>query len=149
MTPALPEKDTMIEDVRQQLRFLSQVCDKVAASLAEKDLADVRRRGLILLLRSLFQLRRKWLRIAESEGAMPAAELAGLRREFAQAGLAVCEQQEIALCARLDSPKLPARERCSLINTFCTVLAMSRQLEKEHDRATRGEQAPPTSTAAS
>ena len=149
MTLVMPEKVTMSEDVRQQLLFLSQACDKVVASLAENDPPDASRRGLILALRSLFRLRRKWLGIAESEGAIPAAELAGLRREFAQAGLAVCEEQEVALCARLDSLKLSVRERCSLINTFCTVLVMTRQLEKDYDRATRGEQAPPTPTATS
>lgn len=136
-------------DLRHQMRFFSQACDKVVASLAKKDLPDAGRRRLILTLQSVFRWRRKWLGMVESEGAIPSAELAVLRHEFAQAGLAVCEEQQIALSARLESPRLSVRERCALINMYCTVLKMIWHLERDYDRTTRGDQVPPTSAAAS
>ena len=125
---------TMTDDMRQQLKMCTQACERLTAELAEKDLPDARRRGLILALRSMFRLRRKSLRGAESPGTMPPAEAAKLWREFARAGLAVRDEQEALIFERVHAPDQSAAQRCALVRTYCAVLQMSRQFEKEHDR---------------
>ena len=131
----------MFEHMRRRLRFWSQACDKIVAPLQKKDLSDADRRGLILVLRSMFQLRRQLLRNAEFFGAMPPAELTKLNAEFRRAALGVCEGQEVAICARLDSSELSVRKRCALIRTYCTLLTMIQCLERGQERPRRKGQA--------
>ena len=125
---------TMNDDVREELELFSQVYDRLTAELSERDLPDTRRRGLILSLRSMFHLRRKCLRDAESLGAIQPADATKLRIEFARAGLAICEEQEAVIFARVHAPEQSINQRCSLVHTFCILAAMSRQLENELDR---------------
>lgn len=128
----------MIDNMRQQLQMCSQVYERLTAELVEKNLPDARRRELILALRSMFRLRRKSLRDAESSGTMPPTEAAKLWREFARGGLAVCDEQEAFIFERTHAPELPVKQRCSLVRTFSILLAMSRQLERDLDRASAG-----------
>jgi len=126
--------ETNLSDfVRRFLRSSRRHCEMVIALLAKPSLPDAERRTLIRTLRLLFQCHRRALFIAEWHGAIPAAELSELRREFAQVGLAVCEQQIKALDAKLNSPKLPVRQYCARANTYCTLLQMSRQFQRELD----------------
>jgi hypothetical protein len=137
----------MFKDARHQLQFWSQECDKVIAWLAEKDLPDARRRSLIIALRSMFRLRRKWLREAETCGAMAPTELAKARREFAETGLAVCQEQAAAVMARCHSSDLSAAQLCTLVRTWVTLIQMSGRLIRDQDRASREERTVPAPTA--
>lgn len=127
----------MNDRTREQLDMCSHVYDQLTTELAEKHLSDSRRRGLILALRSLFHLRRKCLREAESLGTIAPGEATKLRLECARAGLAVCDEQEAVMFKRVHAPELSATGLCSLVHTVCILMAMIRQLEKEFERATR------------
>lgn len=117
----------------RQIELWPRWCNKVIAALAQEDLPDPDRRSWFLIFKRLARMHRNCLHWADWYDAVPSAELVELWREFVKTGSTVCENQLKIIGAKLESSKLPVRQRCALVNLLLSVMKMCDDFEGYRD----------------
>lgn len=117
------------EFILNQLKVWPGLCDKMMAALAQEELPYKDWRSWLILFKQLSRMHRNYLHWADWYNAMPFSELTKQWRHFIQTGTTICKEHTNMLFARMEKPRLPTRQLCSLANMLATVLKLSREFE--------------------